>query len=158
MQRHVTPLEARAALETIQRERLRVIEEIDLPSWYWWGLAAGWIGLGLINDLASAWVASVATVVFGALHASVAPRVIHGRRRSRRLGVSADVAGAHVARLVIAGLIGLAGVTVAVALAARADGADHPVTVASVFVAVLIVLGGPRLLAVVRRRATAAAS
>jgi hypothetical protein len=41
----VTPLEARAALETIERGRLRVIDEIDLPSWYWWGVALGWIGL-----------------------------------------------------------------------------------------------------------------
>jgi hypothetical protein len=34
-----------------------------------------------------------------------------------------------------------------------ADGANHPVTITSVFVGVIIVLGGPQLLAVVRRRA-----
>jgi hypothetical protein len=65
--------------------------------------------------------------------------VVSGRRRSRRLSVSADVAGPHVARLVIAALIGLAAVTVALSLAADADGARHPVTIASIFVALMIV-------------------
>jgi hypothetical protein len=158
MQPQVTPLEARAALDTVERERLRIIDEIDLPSWYWWGLAVGWIGLGLTNDLAVPWVSAVATFAFGTIHASVAPRVVSGRRRSRRLSVSADVAGPHVARLVIAALIGLAAVTVALSLAADADGARHPVTIASIFVALMIVLGGPRLLGAVRRRARGRAS
>jgi hypothetical protein len=46
-------------------------------------------------------------------------------------------------------------VTVGAALAASADGARHPVTMASVLVAVIILLGGPRLLAGIRRRALA---
>ena len=81
-----------------------------------------------------------------------------GRRRSRHLSVSADVAPPRVARLVIGGLIVLGALTVAGALAVQADGARHPVTIASVFVALMIVLGGPRLLADVRRRAARAAA
>jgi hypothetical protein len=157
-QPHVTPLEARAALDTIQRGRLRVIDEIDLPSWYWWGLALGWIGLGILNDVAGDWVSGLATFIFGAVHAAVAPRVISGRHRSPRLSVRADVAGPHVARLVIGGLVALGALTVAGALVAAADGARHPVTIASILVAVIIVLGGPRLLAVVRRGAAQAAA
>lgn len=152
MESPVSSLEARAALDTVQRGRQRVIDEIDLPAWYWWGLALGWIALGYLNDVGSDWVSGVATFAFGAAHASVAPRVISGRRRSRSLTVSADVAPPHLARIVIGGLIALAGVTVAGALAVEADGARHPVTIASVFVALLIVLGGPRLLATIRRR------
>jgi hypothetical protein len=157
MERNVTPFEARAALDTVERGRLRIIDEIDLPAWYWWGLALGWIALGFITDLQHPWLTAGATLLFGAVHASVAPRVIDGRRRSRRLRVRADVAGRHIARLVLAGIIALAGVTIAVALAVNADGAGHPVTIASCFVAVIIVLGGPQLLAKVRRRARAAA-
>jgi len=70
MERRVTPLEARAALETIERGRLRVIDEIDLPSWYWWGLALGWIGVGFIADLGHPWVTLAATLTFGAVHAA----------------------------------------------------------------------------------------
>ena len=66
--------------------------------------------------------------------------------------MSAQLAGRHIFRLVIGGLIALAGLTIALAVAASADGARHPVTIASMFVALLIVLGGPRLLASVRRR------
>jgi 4-hydroxybenzoate polyprenyltransferase len=158
MQRPVTPIEARAALDTIERGRLRVIDEIDLPNWYWWGLALGWIAIGFVTDLEHPWLTAAATLTFGAVHAAVAPRVMSGRHRSGRLSVSAAVAGPRTARLVIGGLVILAALTVVGALAARADGARHPVTMAGIVVAVMIVLGGPQLLATVRRRAARAAA
>lgn len=145
----VTPLEARAALNTVARGRRRVIDEIDLPRWYWLGVALGWIGLGLITDLRNNWLSVAATVGFGAVHAAVFPRVMSGRHRTQRLSVSADVAGREAPWLVIGALI---------ALAAAADGAGHPVTVASIVVAVMIVFGGPHLLAVVRSRAARGAA
>ena len=80
-----------------------------------------------------------------------------GRRRSSSLTVRADVAPPHVARLVIRGLLALGAVTVAGAPVQEADGAG-PTTIASVFVALIIVLGGPRLLSTVRRRAARSAS
>lgn len=154
----VTPLEARAALNTVARGRRRVIDEIDLPRWYWLGVALGWIGLGLITDLRNNWLSVAATVGFGAVHAAVFPRVMSGRHRTQRLSVSADVAGREAPWLVIGALIALAGVTIAGSLAAAADGAGHPVTVASIVVAVMIVFGGPHLLAVVRSRAARGAA
>ena len=155
MEREISPLEARAALDTVDVGRRRVVDEIDLPQWYWWGLALGWIGLGYITDLKHPWLTAAATLVFGAVHSAVAPRVTTGRHRTPQLSVRAEVAGRHTARMVILAVVALAGVTVAAALAAGADGARHPVTMASVLVAVMIVLGGPRLLAVIRRRASA---
>jgi hypothetical protein len=150
-----TTAEARAALDAVERGRLRVVEEIDLPAWYWWGLALGWVALGLVNDLTDdPWATSVATLAFGAVHAAVAARVLQGRSRTPQLRVRRDVAeGARTARLVIAALVALGALTVGAALLADADGAGHPATTASVLVAVVIVLGGPRLLATVRRRA-----
>jgi hypothetical protein len=50
-------------------------------------------------------------------------------------------------------MIALAVVTVIGALLAQADHAEHPITVASIPVAVAIVLGGPALMAILRRRA-----
>ena len=135
-----------------------MIDEIDLPTWYLWGLAVGWIGLGFIADLNHPWVSAVATFAFGTVHAAVAPRVVSGRRRSSSLTVRADVAPPHVARLVIGALLALGALTVAGALVLEADGAGHPTTIASVFVALIIVLGGPRLLSTVRRRAARSAS
>ena len=155
MEHDMTQVEARSALDAIERGRRRVIDEIDMPRWYWWGLALGWIALGYVTDLDHPWVTSAATLAFGAIHASVAPRVIDGRHRTGQLSVRRDVAGRHLPRLVIGALLGLALVTIAGALAANADGAGHPATIASVLVAVMIVLGGPQLVAAYRRRAAA---
>ena len=147
MQAQVTPQDARAALKAIDRDRMSVIDEIELPRWYWTGLALGWIALGFITDLKHPWITAAATLLFGAVHASVAHRAASGRHRTQQLSVSAQLAGRNIFRLVIGGLIALAGVTIALAVAASADGARHPVTIASLFVALLIVLGGPQLLA-----------
>jgi hypothetical protein len=148
----MTPGEAQAALAAADRGRRAVIDEIAVPDWYWWGLALGWIALGVLNDLANPWVTIAATVAFGAIHATVAPRVVDGRHRSDRVTVRHDLTGRHIARAVIAGVVAMAFVTIAAAFAANADGAEHPATVASVFAAAIIVLGGPRLVDVLRRR------
>ena len=149
----LTPEQARAALDIVERSRSRVIDEIDVPGWYWGSVAAGWIVLGVIADWDHPWVTVVATLVFGAVHSWVAPRVIDGRQRTDRVRVRADVVGPRVARLVLGGLVALVLVTVAAALALDADGARHPATASSVLVAVAVALGGPLLLATVRRRA-----
>ncbi len=149
----MSPVEARAALDAVARDRLRVIDEIDLPRWYWWGLAAGWVALGYVTDLKHPWVTAGATLAFGAVHSAVAPRVVGGRRRTANLSVRGDLAGRRTPVMIFGALIALAGLTVAGSLLASADGARHPVTFASVFVATLILLGGPHVLARVRRRA-----
>ena len=155
MEHEISPLEARAALDAADRGRRRVIDEINLPTWYWWGLALGWIGLGVITDLKHPWLTAAATLVFGAVHAAVAPRVASGRHRTDQVSVRAEVVGRRTARLVIGSVAALGVVTVAAGVAASADSARHPVTMASVLVAVIILLGGPRLLAAIRRRAAA---
>jgi hypothetical protein len=153
MERPVSASEAQVALDTIERSRLSVIDEIDVPWWYWWGLALGWIALGVIADVGPNWLTTVATVVFGAAHASVAPSVISGRHASRNVSVRAAHAPPHLAKIVIGSLVALGALTVGLALLTQADGAEHPVTIASVIVAVIIVLGGPLLLSAARKRA-----
>jgi hypothetical protein len=154
MASNASDAQARAALESIERARRQVIDEIDMPRWYWWGLALGWVGLGIVTDLRNPWITGGATLVFGAVHSSVSQRVLSGRRRTAQLSVRAEVAGRRAPVLVFGGLVGLALVTIAGAVAASADGARHPVTIASVVVAVLILLGGPRVMATVRRLAS----
>jgi hypothetical protein len=83
----------------------------------------------------------------------VSQMVIGGRQRTKQLSVRADVAGRSTPLLVLAGLLGLAALTVAGAVAASADGSRHPVTIASIVVAVVVLFGGPRLMAAVRQRA-----
>ena len=149
----VTEAQAQVALHDVEQARERVIDQIGMPRWYWWGLAGCWIALGVLSDVSNAWVIAVATVTFGAVHSAVSQRLMAGRQRTSKVKVRADVAGRRSPLIVFGCLIGLAGVTVAAGFAAYADGAEHPSTIASIFVAALILLGGPRLMAAIRIRA-----
>jgi hypothetical protein len=145
--------DARLALSSIDLRKRQVIAEIDMPWWYWWGVALGWVALGIVTDLRHPWATAGATLAFGAVHSAVAQRVLSGRHRSRQLSVRADMVNRQIPALVLSALVGLAVVTIAMAVLVSADGARHPVTIASVFVAVAVLLGGPNLMAAVRRRA-----
>lgn len=152
---NVAPDQARAALEAAERARRQVADEVGLPRAYWWGMAAGWIVLGVIGDLGPEWLVSVATLGFGAGHAFVASRLLDGRRRTGGVRVSADVAGRRTPLVVIVMLFGFVCVTIGSAFALNADGARHPGIWAAVIVAAIIGFGGPELLRVLRRWARA---
>ena len=153
MSNSVGASEARSALTAVEHSRQQVIAEIDMPRWYRLGLAAGWIGLGVIADIGAGWLVAAATLAFGAAHAAAAQNVLSGRRRSGALSVRAELVGSHIPALVIGFLLGLVLLTVAAALLIDADGADHPSTIAGVMAAIAVALGGPELMAEVRRRA-----
>ena len=153
MNNEVTEAEARLALSSIEQRRKQVIAEIDVPPWYWVSVAGGWVVLGVLADYGPAWATIVGTVIFGAVHSAVAPRVLSGRHASSHLSVHSDLVSRRVPALVIGFLILMTIVTVAFALIANADGARHAAVLASVVVAALVLIGGPRLMDVVRRRA-----
>jgi hypothetical protein len=152
MPHEISDSEAQLALSSIEQRRRQVIAEIDMPRWYWWGLAAGWVGLGILADLDHPWLTLVVTLCFGAAHAWVASHVLSGRHRSQQLSVRADVVDPHIPALVIGFLLVMVAATVVLALVADADGARHPSIMASVVVAIVVVLCGPALMAGVRRR------
>jgi hypothetical protein len=152
MPHEISDTEAQLALSSIEQRRRQVIAEIDMPRWYWWGLAAGWVGLGILADLDHPWLTLVVTLGFGAAHAAVASHVLSGRHRSAQLSVRADVIDPHIPALVIGFLLVMVAATVVLALVANADGAQHPSIMASVVVAIVVVLCGPALMAAVRRR------
>ena len=141
----MTEAEARLALSSIEQRRQQVIAEIDVPPWYWTSVAGGWVVLGVLADYGPAWAAVVGTVVFGAVHAAVAPHVLSGRHASPQLSVRSDLVNRRVPGLVIGFLILMTIATVAFALMANADGARHSALLASVVVAALVLIGGPRL-------------
>jgi hypothetical protein len=149
----INDAEARFALGSIEQHRKQVIAEINVPPWYWFALAGGWLALGVVSDYAPTWVDIVATVAFGAAHASVAPRVISGRRGSSQLSVHSDLVDHRIPMLIIGLLVVMTAVTVGLALLLHADGARHPATWASAVVAAMLLAAGPALMGTVRRRA-----
>jgi hypothetical protein len=152
MPQDISDTEARLALSSIEQRRRQVIAEIDMPRWYWWGLAAGWIGLGILADLDQPWLTLTVTLCFGAAHAWVASHVLSGRHRSTQLSVRADVVDPHIPAFVIGFLLLMVAATVVLALLANADGARHPSITASVVVAIVVLSCGPALMAAIRRR------
>src|SRR4051812_8236600 len=147
--------EAREALEAIDQARRGVAAEVGLPRWYWWLLAAGWIALGVVGGLSPAWFATVATVAFGAVHTTVASRLLSGRRRTGGVQVSAETAGRRLPVVVVGMLVALVALTIGVAVVLDADGAEHASTFAGIFVAAVVGFGGPEILRVLRRWARA---
>jgi hypothetical protein len=146
MESDISDTEARLALHSIAHRRQQVIAEIDLPPWYWAGVAAGWVALGVLAAYGPAWATIAGTLAF-------APRILSGRHASPLLSVRKDMVSRHVPTMVLAFLVVMTVVTVAFALIAHADGARHPALFASVVVAALVLLGGPNLMAFMRRRA-----
>jgi hypothetical protein len=153
MSSEIAETEARLALSSIERRRQQVIAEINVPWWYWVGLAGGWVGLGVLANYAPAWAYIAGTVAFGAVDASIAPRVLSGQHGSSRLSVRSDLVTSRIPVLVVGLLVVMALTTVALALIANADGARNPALLASVVVAGLVLTGGPCLMALVRRHA-----
>ncbi len=149
----ITAAEASEALARIDRSRRQVIDEIDMPRWYWIGLAAGWVALGVVTDLKHPLATFIATLAFGAVHAVVSGIVVGGRHRTSGARIRADVAGRSNPVIIGLCLIGLAALTAAGAIAASADGARHPVTAVSIAAAIMILLGGPRVMVAIRRHA-----
>ncbi len=149
----ISESEASFALSSIEQRRKQVIAEINVPPWYWFALAGGWAALGVIADYAPPWAYIAGTLLFGAAHASIAPRVISGRRASPQLSVRGDLVGRRIPILIIGLLVVMVAVTVGIALLLHADGARHPSTWAGIVVAALLLVGGPALIGTVRRRA-----
>jgi hypothetical protein len=152
MASNISEADAELALSTIDVRRRQVIAEVDVPWWYWWLIAAGWVAMGVISDLGIVWASIAAVLAFGAAHSMIAHRALSGRHRSGRLSVRAEAVSQHIPMFVLGFLVLLVVVTVPIAMLLAADGADHPCTVASVIVALAVLGGGPRLMAAMRRR------
>jgi len=103
----ISPEEARSALGVAADARRRVAEEVGLPRWYWWAMAAAWVVLGVLGDVGPWWLSSAATLAFSVGHSTVASRLLAGRQRTQQLQVSADVAGRRTPMVVIGMLLGL---------------------------------------------------
>ena len=149
----ISEAEARLALDSIDQRRQQVLAEINVPPLYWAAVAASWAAIGVLTDYGPAWAAVAATFLFGAVHSAVAPRVISGRRGSRLLSVRGELVSPRFPLIVIGFLVVMTAATVAIALLFNADGARHPAALAGATVAVIVFVGGPALMAALRRTA-----
>jgi hypothetical protein len=149
----ISETEARLALESIGRRRQQVLAEINVPLIYWAAVAVSWAALGVLADYGPPWAIIVGTFVFGAVHSALAPRVISGRNGSSRLSIRGELVSRRIPLMVIGFLVVMTAATVAIALLFNADGARHPAALAGGVVGLIVFVGGPSLMAVLRQRA-----
>jgi hypothetical protein len=153
MSRPISEEEARLALSSVERRREQVLAEINVPPWYWLFLASGWVVLGVLAEFGPAWATIAGTVLFGAVHSTISPHVLSGRRGSSQLSIHGDLVSRRIPLFVISFLVVMTGATIGFALLLHADGARHATIIASVVVALLVLCGGPTLMSFVRRHA-----
>lgn len=144
----IHPDEAAQALAQIRDRQEQVIDVAAVPIWYWW-LIAGLIVLlaaAVESDNPTTLGIGVAVFVLGLLGGTgwVAQRALHVQVRNDLLGVRGI--------LLILGFVALTvGASLAVAFGLEAAGAAHPATLGNLAGAVLLVVGGPLLMRVLRR-------
>lgn len=149
---NVDPQQAHDALDVVASARRRVQDDLGLPRAYWWVMGLGWIGLGVITFYAAPWITTLATICFGAVHASAASRWFDGRHRTGRVSVARSVGGGRVAWTIVGVLIGAIAVTILLALGLDADGSQHAVIWSSVVVGAGLAVGGPTFLEAALKR------
>ncbi|OZC31808.1 hypothetical protein [Gordonia polyisoprenivorans] len=148
----ITPEQARAALTDVDSARRRVPDEVGLPQTYWSIMGAGWVALGVLTDVAPAWVVTVATVAFGVGHSIAASRLLDGRRARRTVQLRRSVTDRRIPLIVIAILLVAVACTVGLGFGLDADGATHAATWAALIVGAAIGFGGNTIFTTIRRR------
>ncbi len=143
--------QARNDLEAARRAQQSVADEVGLPRAYWWILAAAWLVLGTLGDVAPSWASTAATVLFAFGHSILATRLLSGRYRTNRVQVSDAAVSRRVPLVVVGIMLAMIAVTIGLAFALDADGANHAGIWASVIVASIVGFGGPEILTAGRR-------
>ncbi|NMO02559.1 hypothetical protein HH308_15195 [Gordonia sp. TBRC 11910] len=147
--------QARSALDAARRAQRSVADEVGLPRGYWWGMAAGWVVLGLLADFTPSWVTTVATIAFSFGHALLATRLLDGRHRTSGIQLSRETASRKIPLIVTGILLVMVALTIAAGFALGADGAAHSASWAAVIVGAVVGFGGPEIFSAARRLAHA---
>ena len=143
---NIPPIDAELALAEVHARREQVVSNL-IPSWFW--SAVGGLILVFVAALEShrPWAVAIGTAVY-AVGLFTVIRTVVGRTRAQ---VRPALLGAR-GGLAIAGFTAiLVGAGLALALTLQALGVPMPATIGCVPVAVAMAVGGPRLMAHLRR-------
>ena len=148
MSDQIQPEDAARALAQIRDRQGQVIDVAVLPTWYWWLVG------GLIALLAAA-VESATPAAIGIGVAVFVLGVLGGTglavRRALRVQIRNDLLGAGGILLILGFVALTVGASLAVAFGLDAAGVPYPAVLGNLVAAVLLVVGGPLLMRVLRR-------
>ena len=143
--------EAAAALTSVRQQQRQIVDQAQVPTLFWWGTAVVMVGFAATVDSyrnhpvaigvsVSLFVAAVLALTGWAVH-----RAVRAQVSNRLLGASGVLA--------ILAFVGLdVGISLAIAFTMQARGLTHPATIGVTVGAVLLALGGPRLMAHLREQ------
>lgn len=149
MSHHPSADEAAAALSTVEQRQRQIVDQAQLPTLFWWATSLLMVVFAVAVDTYRNHPVAigVSVVVFVAAVLTVTGWAV---RRAARAQVSNRLLGPRgvLAILVFVGVD--VGISLAVAFAMQARGLTHPATIGVAIGAVLLALGGPRLMAYLR--------
>src|SRR6476660_1754724 len=140
---------AAGELEAIKRSQARVIDAVLVPRWYWWVVGVLLVPLGVAADSHQRVATAVIAVVVALIIAVVSVAMITGAYRGARIHpATLGTAGA----LNIVGFVFLVvGASLVVAFSIQAAKGPFPGTIGTLVAAALLIVGGPILMASLRR-------
>ena len=140
---------AAGELDAIKKSQAGAIEAVLVPRWYWWVVGILVVPIGLAADshqrVATAMVAVAAALVI----AAVSVAMITGAYRGARIHPA--TLGAAGSLYIVGFILLVVGAALVIAFSLQAAGNRFPGTIGTVVTAVLLIVGGPILMASLRR-------
>jgi len=140
--------DAARSLERIRSDQRAVVEQVIVPTWYWWAVGALVVAIGAAADTRRPALVVPVALACGLSIAGLTVWMIVGRGRAQ---VSRELLGERGAVLMAGFLWLLLAVSFGIAFGLRAAGVAHPGLIGCGGCALGLVVGGPRLMRSLRR-------
>lgn len=144
---HIPPIDAELALAEVQIRREQVIDTNLVPSWFWPSLGGLVLVFVAAVESMMTWLIVVGTVIYAIGLATLVITVV----RRARVQVSRELLGLRGFLAIVGFALGLVAVGVGLGLTLDAAGAPWPATISCLPVALGLAVGGPLLMAHLRR-------
>lgn len=140
----IQPDEAAWALTEIGRRQQQVIRAATVPTWYWWAIAALMVVFAAAVDTRQPLAVGIGTTVFVAGVLATTGQVAY--RAVRAAQPRNDLLGPRGVAAILSYVALTIGVSLAVSLPLHASGVAYGATIGVSVAALMLALGGPRLM------------
>jgi hypothetical protein len=147
--RHPSPDDAAAALSTVEKRQRQVVDQAELPTRFWWATGILMVAFAAAVDSYRHRPAVIAVLVVIFI-AAILGLIGWSVRRAVRAPVSNRLLGPRGVLAILAFIGADIAISLSVAFVLQSRGFSHPATAGVAVGAVLLALGGPRLMAYLR--------
>ncbi|MFC7533900.1 hypothetical protein [Actinoplanes sp. GCM10030250] len=144
---HIPPVDAEIALAEMQARRAQVVDTNLVPPWFWYSIGGLMVLFVAAVESEINWLVAAGSVVYALGLGALIFAVV----RKARVQVRPELIGVRGALAITAFTVVLVATGVALGFTLEALGVPLPATLGCLPVAVGLALGGPRLMAYLRR-------